>query len=44
MAWKWAIVAALVGIVVIQGTVVWIAVHHGPQVMSVQDEWKVLKH
>ncbi len=43
MAWKWGIIVALVSIVVIQGVVVWVAVHHGPQVIEVKDEWKSLK-
>jgi len=43
MAWKWGVIAALVGVVVIQGVVVWTAVHHGPQVMESRDEWKGLK-
>lgn len=43
MAWKWGVVVALVAVVVVQGTVVWIAVHNGPQVEKTQDEWTGLK-
>ena len=43
MAWKWGVIIALVAVVLIQGFVVWTAVHRGPQVQQVQDEWKGLK-
>lgn len=43
MAWKWGVVAALLAVVVVQTTVVVLAVKHRPTEVPVRDEWTGLK-